>query len=698
LPLLCGRYSDESYGDGSRWLVLSKRIELASNGIIKFNFRQRARSGLTRFGAKTASKGFRSVLVPTAIGFRRFGIAVGVVVALCLGALSVLSLLISADAARDAVTSQIKAATGFEPVVRGAVTISIFPPDSVSLADVVLGDDRSRPALAAQIVTARLRLLSLLFGRIEIADIVLVRPRIALKIERGSGHSNWSALIDTLGRTIKPSTERAPLTFSEIRISDGTIVIDDPEHTVREVLNHVEMSLAWPSISKSFGATGQFAWRSEVVEASLNISDFQAALTGETSGLKFRLSGVPAKLAFDGTMNSNPTLKIDGVVAADISRMRDLLRSAGRQPPAGTGFNRFALKANMMAGGGNVALSAVHIELDGNSAEGVLSYAMAGRRTLQGTLAAENVDLTPYVSTFHFLATNARDWNRAPFSLEGLADTDLDLRVSAAQITIGGTKVGRTAVAANMRNGHLNATIGESQAFNGVVTGSFAIAPSATGAEVKSQLQFVDVDLETSLAQLFGVRRVEGKGTLAFSLEGSGDNIDAITRTLNGTGRLGAADGALTGINIEQLLRRLERRPLSGAGDLRSGRTPFDKLNIGLKISNGIATVDDARLDSVSVRLALTGTASIPARDLDLHGTAALISASDGGFELPFVVQGPWEDAIMLPDPQSLIRRSGAALPLLNAVRDRKARDAVRSAIERLTGSTQGGSTAPSQP
>ena len=33
----------------------------------------------------------------------------------------------------------------------------------------------------------------------------------------------------------------------------------------------------------------------------------------------------------------------------------------------------------------------------------------------------------------------------------------------------------------------------------------------------------------------------------------------------------------------------------------------------------------------------------------------------------------------MLPDPEALIRRSGAAAPLLNAVRERNARDAVRS-------------------
>lgn len=633
------------------------------------------------------------------MGIRWLGIALGGIVAICLGALALSSLIISPESARDAVTAQIRAATGFQPVVRGSVNISIFPPDSVSLADVVLGEDRGTPALAAQTVTARLRLLSLLFGRIEIADIVLVRPRIALRFERGSGHSNWSSLIATLGRTLKPGTERATLTFSEIRISDGTFSIDSADYNVREVLNHVDMSLAWPSISKSFAATGQFAWRSEVVEASLNISDFQAALTGETSGLKFKLTGAPAKIAFDGTMNGNPSLKLDGAISADVGRLRELIRWAGKSPPAGNGLNRFALKANMNANSGTFALSAAHVELDNNAAEGVLSYSFGARRTLQGTLAAENVDLSPYVSAFHVLAGNARDWNRTPLSPEGWSDTDLDFRVSAAQIKIGPATVGRTAIATTMRNGVLNATIGESQAFNGIVSGSFIIAPSAPGADVKSQMLFSNVDLNACLSQLFSLRRVDGKGTLAISIEGSGENVDAITHTLNGTARLTANDGALTGISVEQLLRRLERRPLSGTGDLRSGRTPFDKLVVSLKIADGVATIDDAHLDSATVKLAVGGTSSIPTRDLDLRGTAALVVANDTGFELPFIVRGPWDDVLILPDPESLIRRSGAAQPLLNAVRERKARDAVRSAIERLTGGTgSAGQALPSRP
>jgi AsmA protein len=64
-------------------------------------------------------------------------------------------------------------------------------------------------------------------------------------------------------------------------------------------------------------------------------------------------------------------------------------------------------------------------------------------------------------------------------------------------------------------------------------------------------------------------------------------------------------------------------------------------------------------------------------------------------FALPFIVQGPWDDPIILPDPQSRIERSGAAAPILDAVRNRTARDAVRSAIERLTGAVPAPAAAP---
>ena len=139
-------------------------------------------------------------------------------------------------------------------------------------------------------------------------------------------------------------------------------------------------------------------------------------------------------------------------------------------------------------------------------------------------------------------------------------------------------------------------------------------------------------------------------------------------------------------------MRRLQRSPLSGNGDFRNGRTPFDNLNIGLRVAQGLATIEDVVLEGPSVRLALTGTTSISERELDLSGTANLVgntvSDANASFELPFTVRGQWEERpSILPDIRTLIQRSPATGPLLDALQDRKTRNAVQDAINRLTGS-----------
>ena len=78
------------------------------------------------------------------------------------------------------------------------------------------------------------------------------------------------------------------------------------------------------------------------------------------------------------------------------------------------------------------------------------------------------------------------------------------------------------------------------------------------------------------------------------------------------------------GFNVEQLLKRLERRPLSGGGNFRYGSTPYDRLNIAVKFADGVATAEDVRVEGPAARLTLTGTASVPSREYDLKGVASL--------------------------------------------------------------------------
>ena len=633
-----------------------------------------------------------------ATGLKRLGIALLAVIAIVAGVLTAAGYLISADAARQQAMDEIRAVTGLNPILRGQATVSLFPTGRISFADVILGD-AAHPALTAERLTARLRFFPLLVGRVEIADVALERPTIAIDLD-SSGGSNWSGLIEALLRSQKSGTQRVAA-FSEIRIRNGRVVVRDDERKTLGKLDDVQFSLAWPSISKTLGATGRLVWHNEPLDVTLILSDFPAALAGSRTGLKLRLASTLMKAAFEGAFSVKPTLKVEGTLAGDTHSLRDALVWFGEKPLPGGGFGHFAIKALANVTGGTIGLSNVNVELDGNTAEGVLTFATDGRRTLQGTLAADALDLTPYVSTVRLLTANQREWSNSNVTLDGLVGGDLDLRLSAAKITIANAKLGRTAIGANLHDGRLAITVGEAQAYNGMIRGTLMLANFQSGMDVKSQLHFTGVDLESCLGQLFGLRRLEGKGDIVFALEGKGSSVLGVTQTLSGTANLTGTDGALAGLNVEQLLRRLERRPLSGGGEFRTGRTPFKKIAIALKITQGTVKVENVKLDGTAVRLALAGSASIPERELDLKGTAALVADAKPGatpFELPFVVQGSWDDPIMLPDPEALIRRSGAAAPLLDAVRDQRVQGGARSVLERLIGAPSGAIPAAGQP
>ena len=621
-------------------------------------------------------------------GLRRLGLALAALLGVIVLVVGLgMSWLLNREEVRAAIETQIKSVTGFDFVVSGDSSVSIFPVSAVTFRHVGLRDAGTEsPALVVDELTANLKLIPLLLKRFEIADLTLTRPHIQFTRDARGG-SNWTPLVRRLADAMKPGAS-SDVPFSEIRIKDGALTYRDDASHIMEQLSEIDLSLAWPAISRSFAATGQFNWRGDRIDGSVNIADFADALAGQRSGLRVRLSGAALKLAFDGAMAAGPALLMQGTLAADSPSLRDAFRWAGRPLPEGGGFGRFALKARAGVTGNAIELTNVNVELDGNVAEGVFSYTNDGGRTLQATLAADTLDLTPYASTVKMVASGAHDWNRQPFDLQSLSGIDLDMRLSAARVVVGATRVGRTALAANLRGGALTFSIGEAQMYGGSARGSLAIMRNGETADVKAQFQLTDVDLESCFGELFGFRRLSGRGNVAMALEASGASPFGLTQSLSGDVSLNGHDGALTGFNVEQLLRRLERRPLSGTGDFRSGRTPFDRINAVFKLDQGVATIQNVRLDGPTVRLTLTGTTTVPGREFDMKGIASLVPATDAPptFELPFALQGPWDDPLLYPDSESLMRRSPATAPLIESLQKRSPRDAVKSAIEKLTG------------
>ena len=603
-------------------------------------------------------------------------------VILLAGGFLLMTRLVPEEDVRAAVTRSLQRATGVEPRISGSAKLAFLPRPAIRLENVRL-DDGERSGITTGTLVATVRLLPLLSGNIEIASIIFERPHLALEIS--------SEGIRVAGLPLNapaPPEQRAAL--PELRIVDGVVELRIAGLESADTLAGVEASLAWSAAGLT--ASGTFDWRRTPISGTLNIADIGALRSANRSGVRIRLEGEGLRANFEGGLAFRNGPQVEGLLNVDGKSLRNLAARLGIEPPERGGLGPFSLKSQVAFTPSAFVLSRLSIDLDGNLAEGGLTLKRdGGRAFLQGTLASDAIDLTHYAAIS--VPGRSGEWIDEPIQLSRLDAFDLDLRLSARRITIGKTEISRFAAAMAHKGGRFTLNVGEAQIFGGAFTGTLALMHGTAGADVKIQAGLTEFSLARGLSELTGVRHLEGSGVLTFALEGSGKTPNQIMREFAGNASLVITRGAVVGVNFEQVLRRLERKPLSYFADLRGGRTPFERIAAKARFTEGSVMLEEIEIDSSLLRVTLSGVASIARRDLELRGVASLVrpatvstSAPTKVFDLPFLLQGPWESPFFLPDADELIRRSGAAAPLLDAARARNTPSTVRSVIESLTG------------
>lgn len=611
---------------------------------------------------------------------QRLAIGASALAVLVVAVLFSLPYFLSEQQIRSEVTRSLFAATGVNPRIEGEARLALLPRPAIQISDVHL-DDGSRAGLAVGSLQATVQFLPLLFGEVRIATLTLERPRLTVQFAADG------KLIGGLPINPRmPSTEEVP----ELRIVDGTILLRIEGRERVEIFSNVQASLSWSGASLT--TTGTFVVRNQPANASLFIADTSALANGARSGLRARFDSEALRLSYEGGIAMRNGLQAEGSLAAESPSLRTALAWFDIPAPAPQGFGRFSVKSNAALTPLALRLTNLSVELDGNRAEGGFAVNREGPRSIvQGSLASETTDLSKYIGLFSLASSNGRDWNREQIDVAPLQTLDLDLRLSSGKLTLGKIEIGNAAIAATLKNRLLTVSIGEAQYYGGTLRGNATVRTTSETPEIRIDADLANFDLERGLGGLIGFRRIEGTGTLTLALAGNGTSIHEIVRNLSGDGQLSMKQGALNGVNAELVLRRLERKPLSGTGDLRGGRTAFERLVATVRVEKGVAKLAAFDVDSRILKIRLAGDASIVRRDLDLRGTASLVRPPQPGtphvaFDLPFMIQGSWENPYLLPDPEALIRHSGAAAPLLDAVRGRAAREAMRNVIETVTG------------
>ena len=180
------------------------------------------------------------------------------------------------------------------------------------------------------------------------------------------------------------------------------------------------------------------------------------------------------KAAFDGAVSFKPTLKIEGTLAADAPSLRNAVIWAGTEAVAGRrlrAVSRSRRRPNVVGG----TISAVRRQCRTRRQYCRRRAHFRHRWTADAAGHARRRCTRPDALCFDrppaSPPTSANGTTAALRSTAWPASTSI-LRLSAANVVVSNAKLGRTAIAANLRNGHLVLTVGEAQAYGGMIKGS----------------------------------------------------------------------------------------------------------------------------------------------------------------------------------------------------------------------------------
>ena len=569
----------------------------------------------------------------------------------------------SEPAFREEIARQVLRSTGLKLDTGARFAFALLPRPLIKIEEPNISDASSGFALRAAYLKGSLRLLPLLGGRLEMARVSLMRPHFEVDLDA----------LPLGGRDAQARQQLAQRQFGVVSINDGSAQIASRAQGVAHRIDGINVQFDWRSTDAPLSITGAARLNGYPTEIALWTARPGDALRGDASPITLRLKNAALSLSAAGSAVLGARPQYSGrlaVTAQDLPRALDFIGTP--EPPRLAPFRLFALSGEGIISRNAGSLSNLTLSTDGNDFEGALAWRREAERfLLTSTLATNFLNLAPFANEAPALTGPDGFWSRDPLSGSDLSRFDLDLRVSAARARLGRLQADEAALSVMLKNGRLELGLSEAKTYKGVVKGRFLTQSAGAGVESRMTVGFIGVDMSSLLWDALGHSKISGLATGSLIFSGAGESVAQIARNLDGRGQIQINQGDVSGVDLEQILRRMEKRPLVGSAELRSGRTSFEQLSANLRVEQGAAQTDGGLLTGRGVRVAFSGLAAIPERTIRFEAIATPATASKGGDarkdapQFPFRLQGPWDDPSLSFDAQGMIRRSGAAQPLL---------------------------------
>ena len=577
----------------------------------------------------------------------------------------------SSAAMRNELALQIRETTGLIAQAHGRTTLALLPRPRIKIEEVTIQDREGKLLVKSGVVRGNLRILPAFAGRMEVSSLSLTAPEIDIDLD-GKPLSSQGAI----ARAIEARSETREATAADtarlasVSIHGGTARLTRGGEVV-SLLENIEGALDWRSLNQPAGLRVSFIWASEPVDVTAWLGQPAQALRGGSSPISLRMDSPSLNLSANGILSGGQTPAYAGKFVATAPSLGTVLDRNTIYLPLPGLRGPLSLSADARVSQRSIQLSELQFKLDETIYEGaVILSSHRGRPALMGTLATRFLQIDPLIAGIPAPRQSDGRWSTAALPKPDLSRADVDLRISANRANLGRLQARDLGFSMLVASGKAEIIVAEATAFGGSIKARFNAEPAGAGYALRATAAFAGVDSAALLNDLFRSQRFSGAAAGELAFAGEGASTAEILSSLHGSAKVSLANGDVTGLDLEQALRRLEKRPLSIASDMRSGRTAFSEAQIDLDIASGVAKILTLEARGAGVDVSVSGSASVARRLLDLTIKARQTGREDSqpAPQLNMDLRGNWDDPNLIIDAQSLIRRSEAAAPLLRSL------------------------------
>jgi len=311
-------------------------------------------------------------------------------------------------------------------------------------------------------------------------------------------------------------------------------------------------------------------------------------------------------------------------------------------------------------------LDNLSVTLDDSTLSGAVDLRDLASLGGQFTLNINSIDADRYMAP-PVTGTRSAGGSEDPLPIEDIRKLDLQGALNIGQLTISGLQMRDIVVQLAAKDGKVALNPVKANLYEGSFNGDIRLDVTTPAPTASLSTTLTTINLEPLLKDFMDATYLTGKGNIQLSLTGSGLDVPAIKSNLNGSGSLKLEDGVLTGINVADVLGRIEtmirnRRlvQLPQAG----GQTPFENFSATLAINNGVISSNDLVIGATQWDVTGRGTLvdlRTDAIDFNLVATMQPGTFTEngtdytvGGHNLPIACTGSLEGPRCLPDIQTV--------------------------------------------